>query len=128
MSRYVHFASRLTGWNAIKSRATQLKIEMTDEECKECTQKIKALADIRPIAVDDADSIIRAFHCSTKLGNPTDLTPNMTEKENALNGGNKQDPSPSKKRPVDNDAELPIPKKVCDTPIESDQKETSNCV
>lgn len=128
MSRYVHFASRLTGWNAIKSRATQLKIEMTDEECKECTQKIKALADIRPIAVDDADSIIRAFHCSTKLGNPTDLTPNMTEKENALNGGNKQDPSPSKKRPVDNDAELPVPKKVCDTPIETDQKETSNCV
>lgn len=41
MERYVHFASRLTGWNAIKSRATQLKIEMTDAQYKECTQKIK---------------------------------------------------------------------------------------
>ncbi|KLJ08614.1 homocitrate synthase [Blastomyces silverae] len=68
MTRYVHFASRLTGWNAIKSRAQQLKIEMTDAQYKECTAKIKQLADIRPIAVDDADSIIRAYHRNVKLG------------------------------------------------------------
>ncbi|EGE79468.1 Saccharopine dehydrogenase [Blastomyces dermatitidis] len=68
MTRYVHFASRLTGWNAIKSRAQQLKIEMTDAQYKECTAKIKQLADIRPIAVDDADSIIRAYHRNIKLG------------------------------------------------------------
>ncbi|KAJ5596400.1 homocitrate synthase [Penicillium hetheringtonii] len=68
MTRYVHFASRLTGWNAIKSRAQQLKIELTDAQCKECTAKIKALADIRPIAVDDADSIIRAYHRNLKSG------------------------------------------------------------
>jgi homocitrate synthase len=36
MKRYVHFASRLTGWNAIKSRAQQLNIEMTDAQYKEC--------------------------------------------------------------------------------------------
>ncbi|MCJ1263679.1 Saccharopine dehydrogenase, partial [Lobaria immixta] len=59
INRYVHFASRLTGWNAIKSRAEQLNLEMTDAQYKECTSKIKALADIRPIAIDDADSIIR---------------------------------------------------------------------
>ncbi|EEQ33652.1 homocitrate synthase [Microsporum canis CBS 113480] len=68
MSRYVHFASRLTGWNAIKSRAQQLNLDMTDAQYKECTAKIKALADIRPIAVDDADSIIRAYHRNIKLG------------------------------------------------------------
>ncbi len=62
MTRYVHFASRLTGWNAIKSRAAQLNIEMTDAEFKQCTTKIKALADVRPIKVTDADTIIRAFH------------------------------------------------------------------
>ena len=62
MSRYVHFASRLTGWNAIKSRAMQLNIEMTDEEYKQCTIKIKAMADIRQLAVDDVDSVIRSFH------------------------------------------------------------------
>jgi len=34
MSRYVHFASRLTGWNAIKSRVEQLELKMTDEQVK----------------------------------------------------------------------------------------------
>lgn len=62
MSRYVHFASRLTGWNAIKSRVEQLGLEMTDAQIKLVTAKIKALADVRPIAIDDADSIIRTFH------------------------------------------------------------------
>lgn len=57
---------------------------MTDEQYKICTAKIKALADIRPIAVDDADSIIRAFHIGIKLGKEMDLLPNMTEAEKAL--------------------------------------------
>ena len=35
---------------------------MTDDEVKSVTAKIKALADVRPIAIDDADSIIRSFH------------------------------------------------------------------
>ena len=68
MSRYVHFASRLTGWNAIKSRAQQLNLELSDAQCKECTTKVKALADIRPIAIDDADSIIRAYHRNLTRG------------------------------------------------------------
>lgn len=35
MTRYVSFISRLTGWNAIKSRVEQLGLEMTDEQIKE---------------------------------------------------------------------------------------------
>lgn len=62
LTRYVHFASRLTGWNAVKTRVGQLGLSMTDEQVKEVTAKIKALADVRPIAIDDADSIIRSFH------------------------------------------------------------------
>ncbi|KAG6038787.1 Saccharopine dehydrogenase [Claviceps citrina] len=62
MNRYVHFASRLTGWNAIKSRVEQLGLSMTDNQVKEVTQKIKAMADIRPLAIDDTDSIIRSYH------------------------------------------------------------------
>jgi homocitrate synthase len=62
LTRYVHFASRLTGWNAVKTRVQQLGLNMTDEQCKEVTAKIKALADVRPIAIDDADSIIRTYH------------------------------------------------------------------
>ena len=85
INRYIHFASRLTGWNAIKSRAQQLNIEMTDAQYKECTAAIKRLADIRPIAIDDADSVIHAFHRHVKMGktNPGEQVslPNMTEKE-----------------------------------------------
>ncbi len=64
MTRYVHFASRLTGWNAVKTRVGQLGLIMTDDQIKLVTTKIKALADVRPIAIDDADSIIRSFHLS----------------------------------------------------------------
>lgn len=83
IQRYVHFASRLTGWNAIKSRAEQLNLKMSDDQYKECTAKIKALADIRPIAIDDADSIIRAFHRSVKTGTTVELLPDMTAEEKA---------------------------------------------
>ncbi|EFY89731.1 Homocitrate synthase [Metarhizium acridum CQMa 102] len=62
LSRYVHFASRLTGWNAIKSRVEQLGLSMSDEQVKEVTAKIKQMADIRPLAIDDTDSIIRSYH------------------------------------------------------------------
>ena len=75
----------MTGWNAIKSRAQQLKIDMTDAQYKECTAKIKALADIRPIAIDDADSIIHAFYRNVKhgAGHAIEL-PNMTPEEKEL--------------------------------------------
>ncbi|RYP55416.1 hypothetical protein DL769_010191 [Monosporascus sp. CRB-8-3] len=64
LTRYVHFASRLTDWNAVKSRVSQLGLDMTDDQIKEVTAEIKALAHVRPIAIDDADSIIRSFHVS----------------------------------------------------------------
>lgn len=82
MSRYIHFASRLTGWNAIKSRAQQLNLLLTDPQYKECTTKIKALADIRPIAIDDADSIIRAFHRNIERGENKPLM-DLTAEEKA---------------------------------------------
>ncbi|KAL7908334.1 homocitrate synthase [Trichoderma velutinum] len=72
LSRYVHFAHRLTGWNAIKSRAEQLGLHMADAQVKLLTTKIKAMADVRPLAIDDADSIIRAFHLNLQEGEPTE--------------------------------------------------------
>lgn len=114
MTRYVHFASRLTGWNAIKSRAAQLNIEMTDAQYKECTAKIKALADIRPIAVDDADSIIRAFHRSMKMGKPVEsaeLLPNITAEEKALLALKEKEIDIPEKRALDAEAEIPLTKK-----------------
>lgn len=81
MSRYVHFASRLTGWNAIKSRAEQLGLKMSDAQYKECTAKIKAIADIRKIALDDTDSIIRTYHHNLHAKEEQPLLPGMTEEE-----------------------------------------------
>ena len=58
----VHFSSRLTGWNAIKSRVNQLGLDMTDSQIKSCTAKIKAMADVRHLAIEDTDTIINAFY------------------------------------------------------------------
>ncbi|BFZ64415.1 homocitrate synthase lys21 [Saitoella coloradoensis] len=68
MSRYVHIASRLTGWNAIKSRAEQLNLDMTDEQVKMVTAKIKQMADIRTLAMEDVDSLLRSFHAAILTG------------------------------------------------------------
>jgi len=75
LTRYVHFASRLTGWNAVKTRVGQLGLTMTDEQVKEVTAKIKTLADVRPIAIDDADSIIRSFHLGLQEQNQQQEAP-----------------------------------------------------
>ncbi|GMG21938.1 unnamed protein product [Ambrosiozyma monospora] len=64
LSRYIHFANRLTGWNAIKSRVEQLNLTLTDNQIKEITTKIKQIGDIRPLNIDDVDSIIKNFHAT----------------------------------------------------------------
>lgn len=62
ITRYIHFANRLTGWNAIKSRVEQLNLHLTDEQVKEVTAKIKQMGDIRPLSIDDVDSVIKDYH------------------------------------------------------------------
>ncbi|GMC26680.1 homocitrate synthase LYS20 [Saccharomyces cerevisiae] len=62
MKRYIHFANRLTGWNAIKARVDQLNLNLTDDQIKEVTAKIKKLGDVRSLNIDDVDSIIKNFH------------------------------------------------------------------
>jgi len=117
MSRYVHFASRLTGWNAIKSRAEQLGLKMSDSQYKECTAKIKAIADVRKIALDDTDSIIRTYHHNLHNEQEKPLLPGMTaeeekaflEKEKELNGvKEKRDLDAT----ADAEAEVPSSKKT----------------
>ena len=34
LTRYIHIGSRITGWNAVKSRVEQLQLEMTDDQVK----------------------------------------------------------------------------------------------
>ena len=58
MTRYISIAHRLTGWNAIKNRAEQLGLSMTDQQLKEVTQHVKALADEKSLALSDVDAVL----------------------------------------------------------------------
>ena len=58
LKRYIHIASRLTGWNAIKSRAEQLGINLDDEILKRITEEVKHLADQRELPLDEVDRLI----------------------------------------------------------------------
>jgi len=68
LTRYVHIGSRLTGWNAIKSRVEQLDLDMTDDQIKEITQRIKNLADVRSQSMEDVDSLLRVYHRHVQSG------------------------------------------------------------
>jgi homocitrate synthase len=71
MTRYIHIAHKLTGWNAIKDRAEQLNLHLSDAEVKEVTAHIKALADQKPLSLEDVDAILRAWPSSSEvLGEP----------------------------------------------------------
>lgn len=62
LDRYVHVAHRLTGWNAIKSRVEQLRLELSDAQIKEITAHIKVLADEKPLSLSDVDTLLREYH------------------------------------------------------------------
>jgi len=62
MTRYVSIGHRLTGWNAVKSRCEQLDLQLSDAEIKEITRKIKELADIKPLGIEEVDSLLRAYN------------------------------------------------------------------
>ncbi|KAH6565293.1 hypothetical protein BASA60_009958 [Batrachochytrium salamandrivorans] len=49
MTRYVSIGHRLTGWNAVKNRAQQLNLLLSDDDIKEVTAQIKQVADIKPL-------------------------------------------------------------------------------
>jgi len=105
ITRYVHFASRLTGWNAIKSRVEQLNLDMTDAQCKECTAKVKQLADIRPLNVDDVDSIIRQYHLNIKTGGDVPLLKAISHPNPVIDIASSGEPAAKKlKQELDQDA------------------------
>ena len=58
LTRYIHIAHRLTGWNAVRHRAEQLGLELNDDQVKHLTAHIKALADERALTLDDVDALL----------------------------------------------------------------------
>ncbi|KAF1993236.1 homocitrate synthase [Amniculicola lignicola CBS 123094] len=122
LQRYVHFASRLTGWNAIKSRAEQLGLQMTDAQHKECTAKVKALADIKKINLDDTDAVIRAYHHNLHNEEEKPLLDGLTAEERTKFAKlEAQIGSEKEKRQLeetaDAEAEVPVAKKTRTTTV-----------
>ena len=58
LSRYIHVAHRLTGWNAIASRAAQLRLQLSDSEIKEITAEVKKLSDFKSLTLDEVDRLL----------------------------------------------------------------------
>ena len=58
MTRYISIAHKLTGWNAVKDRAEQLGLELTDDQLKQVTAHIKAIADQKRIELNDVDELL----------------------------------------------------------------------
>lgn len=61
MTRYISIAHKLTGWNAIKDRAEQLGLSLTDDQIKEVTVHVKALADQKKIDLNDVDELLHRW-------------------------------------------------------------------
>ena len=55
LTRYVHVAHRLTGWNAVKNRAEQLGLCIEEGQLKQLAEQIKTMADNDRITLDDVD-------------------------------------------------------------------------
>lgn len=59
LERYIHIAHRLTGWNAVRHRASQLGLQLSDEQVKSITAAVKLMSDQRPLTLDDVDGLLR---------------------------------------------------------------------
>lgn len=57
LKRYIHIASRLTGWNAVRHRAEQLGLLLNEAAIKKITEQIKFLAD-ESMTLDEVDRLL----------------------------------------------------------------------
>ena len=69
LTRYIHVAHRLTGWNAIGHRARQLNLDLSDDQIKLITQQIKHMADAKSMTLDEVDRLLYEKHHALKASN-----------------------------------------------------------
>ena len=60
LKRYIHIASRLTGWNALRSRADQLGLTLDEHTLKRITEEVKDMADRQQMTLDEVDHLLFA--------------------------------------------------------------------
>ena len=61
LSRYISIGHKLTGWNAVKFRAEQLRLHLDDDQLRAVTRHIKALADHKTLALADVDQLLHRW-------------------------------------------------------------------
>jgi homocitrate synthase len=61
LARTINVAHRLTGRHAIGRRAKELGLEYGEQELKDITRKIKAMADAGPLSMQQLDTILREW-------------------------------------------------------------------
>jgi homocitrate synthase len=69
LTRYIHIAHRLTGWNAIRNRADQLGLNLSDDQVKAITEEIKRLSDERALTLDEVDRLLNDAHVTADPAN-----------------------------------------------------------
>lgn len=60
LTREVAIGHRLTGWNAVRQRAQTLGLSLDDATLRAITQDVKRRADVRPLALQEVDQLLRA--------------------------------------------------------------------
>ena len=61
LTRYISIGHKLTGWNAVKFRAEQLRLHLDEDQLRAVTRHIKALADHKTLALADVDQILHRW-------------------------------------------------------------------
>ena len=61
LTRYISIAHKLTGWNALQDRASQLGIKIDPENLKAVTHHVKAMADHKRITLSDVDELLHQW-------------------------------------------------------------------
>lgn len=84
LTRYISIAHKLTGWNALQNRASQLGIKIDPKNLKAVTHHIKAMADHKRITLSDVDDLLHQW--ADKNYN-LDKTEGISKE---INNGNKQ--------------------------------------
>lgn len=76
-TRAILLGHRLAGRNAVAQRARALGLALTDEQCRQLTQQLKAQADAQPLTDAEVDALIRA--CAEEQGNGFDTASNALQ-------------------------------------------------
>jgi len=79
VERRIQFAHRLTGWNAMAHRAKQLGLDVSDDQIKAATTKIKNLADQQSITMDQVDAILMRLATGPRTSSSQFMTVSTTQ-------------------------------------------------